>query len=349
MGTTVSASKQRLPGLDFARFLAFAGMVYVNFHVVTGMGEGAPLAQGFLMILEGKAAATFVVLAGIGLGFGAARATGKSFNSTILKRALFLFVIGLLNSLIFPADILHYYAIYFVFGLMLIRLKTSVLIGVAVFLPILFLFLTEIFDYGMGWNWLTFEYTGFWTPTGFVSNLLFNGWHPVVPWFSFLLFGILLSRTDLSSSRMQNWLIYGGGVALAIAYGLSAIFTPMLIGDDVLIVSISPVPPMPLYMLAGSGAAALVLGVCLKIVPKLDVGFLGPFLQTGKQALTLYIAHIIVGMGILEAFDMIGGQSAEISIFAANLFIIFAVVYAVIWGRFFKTGPIEGLMRRLAG
>ncbi len=65
---------ERLHGLDFARFLAFAGMVFVNFHVVTGSGSGGLWATGFLVSLEGKAAATFVVLAGIGLGLGVAYA-----------------------------------------------------------------------------------------------------------------------------------------------------------------------------------------------------------------------------------------------------------------------------------
>lgn len=55
------------------------------------------------------------------------------------------------------------------------------------------------------------------------------------------------------------------------------------------------------------------------------------------------------GIGMLEAFGLLGRQSAEISIFASSLFIISAVIYAVIWARFFRAGPIEWLMRRVAG
>ncbi len=350
MGETGGKTKPvRLYGLDFARFLAFAGMVFVNFHVVTGGGGGSALAEGFLGALEGKAAATFVVLAGVGLGFGAARAKVWTFRATILKRALFLMVIGLINALIFPADILHYYAVYFVFGVFLIALPTKVLVAVGLFLPFLFVGLTDVFDYDIGWNWVTFDYSGFWSVEGFVRNLMYNGWHPVVPWLSFLVLGMLIARMDLYAVGNHNRLIIGGAVALGLAYALSAFFTPFLVGEEVMLASVSPMPPFPLYMMAGAGAASLVIGLCLKLVRGEPNAWVMPFIATGKQALTLYIVHIILGMGVLEILGLIEGQSAENSIFASSLFILFALIYAVIWARFFKTGPFEGLMRRIAG
>ena len=57
-----------------------------------------------------------------------------------------------------------------------------------------------LLDYETGWNWSDYSYHGFWTPTGFVRNLFFNGWHPVFPWLGFLLFGIILSRLSLAGS-----------------------------------------------------------------------------------------------------------------------------------------------------
>ena len=57
----------RLEGLDLARFFAFVGMVIVNFTIVMGAeGMGAEGGEGplawFTLALEGRAAATFVVL-----------------------------------------------------------------------------------------------------------------------------------------------------------------------------------------------------------------------------------------------------------------------------------------------
>ena len=58
----------RLEGLDLARFLAFAGMVLVNFDIVLRQPN---LSEPWLIDLaQGRAAALFVVLAGIGFALG---------------------------------------------------------------------------------------------------------------------------------------------------------------------------------------------------------------------------------------------------------------------------------------
>ncbi|MDP6410616.1 MAG: heparan-alpha-glucosaminide N-acetyltransferase domain-containing protein, partial [Planctomycetota bacterium] len=63
-----AACAPRVGGLDLARCLAIFGMVYVNFEVVLAAGEREPRWLGVLAACtEGRAAATFVVLAGIGL------------------------------------------------------------------------------------------------------------------------------------------------------------------------------------------------------------------------------------------------------------------------------------------
>ena len=118
----------RLDGLDLARFLAFAGMVIVNFKVVTGAGDAtagtaAAGALGILVgALEGRAAATFVVLAGVGLGLAGLREINSTTAVTI-RRAVFLLVVGLVNALVFEADIIHYYAFYFLVGVFLLPLE----------------------------------------------------------------------------------------------------------------------------------------------------------------------------------------------------------------------------------
>ena len=90
-------------------------MVVVNFKIAKGAEGGTGLLHLLTSPLEGRAAATFVVLAGIGLGLAGLKGLDQTIAVTI-KRALFLLVIGLLNTTIFDADILHYYAFYFLFG-----------------------------------------------------------------------------------------------------------------------------------------------------------------------------------------------------------------------------------------
>lgn len=343
----------RLAGLDLARFLAFVGMVLVNFNVVMGASDTGSLAGQLIGVLEGKAAASFVVLAGIGVGLVSTRSGASETIAVTLKRAGFLLVAGLLNTLVFDADILHYYAIYFLFGALCLSLSTTWLVVLILLLNIEFVGLMMVFDYDAGWNWQTLTYQDFWTVAGFLRNLFFNGWHPVVPWFGFLLFGLVLSRLDLSAATVKLRMIVLGLTAVIAAELAAAGLAGLLASNDpelAQLLSTAPVPPTPFYFLAGVGAASLVVGCCLVAATWLDrIGLLRFAVPAGRQTLTLYIAHIFVGMGILEMFGLLGGQSSGAAVVAGLLFSLAAVAYAVVWSRWFKRGPFEALMRRIAG
>lgn len=346
------AENNRLEGLDLARYLAFVGMVIVNFKIAMG----AERSEGFLGVmtsaLEGRAAATFVVLAGIGLGLAGVKGERQTITVT-LRRAVFLLAIGLLNMTIFDADILHYYAFYFLFGALLLTSSSRVLVGVIFGLNVAFVAMVFLLDYEAGWNWGDFSYSGFWTPVGFMRNLFFNGWHPVIPWLGFLLFGIILSRLPLSEKSTQIRLVVFGVLAFFGAESASAFLVTQLApidADPASLVTTSPIPPMPLYMIAGLGAASCVVGLCLLVANTLNkAGIMRLLVPAGRQTLTLYIAHILVGMGTLEALGMLGGQTIGQSLVASLLFCVLATIYALIWARWFKRGPIEALMRVSAG
>ncbi len=350
---TNSQVSVRLEGLDLARFVAFAGMVVVNFKMVMGAENGGGTLGLMTGALEGRAAATFVVLAGIGLGLSAIRGNHEQVIAVTIKRAVFLLVLGLLNSLVFDADILHYYAFYFLLGVSLLKFQSRWLIASIVLLNVMFVLMVSILDYDAEWNWENYSYAGFWTATGFVRNLFFNGWHPVIPWLGFLLFGLLLSRTSLSCVSTQNRLIVFGTVAVVVAEIASKLLAGPLNSLDpelVVFATTELIPPMPLYVIAGSGVAAAFIGLCLRYSDVLArSGILSVVTPAGRQTLTLYIAHILVGMGTLEALGMLGNQSVSRAVVAALAFCLFSVIYALIWSKFFKRGPIEAAMRKIAG
>ncbi len=352
---TATHSMNRLDGLDFARFIAFVGMVIVNFRLVIS-GDSAPENSGIdylASLLEGRAAATFIVLAGVGLGLASQRGNLDGTIVVTLKRASFLLVIGLLNMLIFDADILHYYAFYFLFGVFLLPLSNSGLAMAILLLNVLSVVLILTLDYDAGWDWSDYSYIGFWTLEGFTRNLFFNGWHPLIPWLGYLLLGMILSRCTLTHRCTQLWLIALGIVAIICAELTSYVLKPWLLSIDpqlVDLVTTEAIPPMPLYMLVGMGTASTVIGLCLLVRNRLaSSGVLRLVAAAGRQSLTLYIAHIIVGMGSLEVLGLLDNQPAIISLIAALLFCLFAVFYANWWSRRFKHGPVEALMRKLAG
>ncbi|MCB1407691.1 MAG: DUF418 domain-containing protein [Rhodobacteraceae bacterium] len=346
------SAPDRLQGLDLARYVAFVGMVIVNFKIAMGAESGDGVLSLLTSALEGRAAATFVVLAGIGLGLASLREREGTRVVTI-KRAVFLLAIGLLNMTVFDADILHYYAFYFLFGAFLLPLGNRALFAVLVGLNLAFVLLILTLNYDAGWNWDDYTYAGVWTPAGFLRNLFFNGWHPVIPWLGFFLFGVILSRLTLGRRATQIKLILGGALAFLAAELVSAWLGAWLApaGPDlVALVTTDPVPPMPLYTVAGLGAACVVIGLCLLVSDRLaSLGLLRLLVPAGRQTLTLYIAHILIGMGTLEAFGMLGGQTIGQAVGASALFCLAATVYALIWARWAKRGPIEAVMRKLAG
>lgn len=346
------ANSKRIEGLDLARFLALFGMAIVNFNIVMLDPSLPQNGSDFATLLQGKAAALFVVLAGVGLGLGAKRHDWVTTRAVMIKRAAFLFLIGLANTLVFQADILHYYAFYFLFSLWFLRAKNWVL-WLAIFGLIFGYVLMVIFlDFDKGWDWSNYHYEGFWTPIGFIRNLFFNGWHPVIPWFAFLLFGIWLARLNLREKMVQWALIDFGGLTLIFASQSSKYIMAVVSTIDPelpLLFSTSPVPPLPFYMVVGASFACVVIGLCLRLELYLRrLGVLAIFAKTGRQTLTLYIAHIFIGMGLLQALGIIENQPSNTALVATIIFCVAAVIYTSIWSKYFKHGPLEMMMRKFS-
>ena len=348
------ANSKRIEGLDLARFLALFGMVVVNFNIVMLDPSLPQNGFDFATLLQGKAAALFVVLAGVGLGLGlgAERHDWMTTRTMMVKRAAFLLLIGLANTLVFQADILHYYAFYFLFSLWFLRAKNWVLWVATFGLIIDYVLMVILLDFDKSWDWANYNYEGFWTPVGFIRNLFFNGWHPVIPWFAFLLFGIWLARLNLREKIVQ-WALIGLGAVIFICVNVASkyIMTAVATIDPELplLFSTSPVPPLPFYMVAGASFACVVIGLCLCLEPYLRrLGILVIFAKTGRQTLTLYIAHIFIGMGLLQALGKMENQSPNAALVAAIMFCALAIMYSSIWSKHFKRGPLEMIMRKFS-
>lgn len=354
----------RIDGLDFARFLAFFGMVFVNFKIVmlpSYLNIGR--TNWFFGLLEGRAAALFVILAGIGLGLTIQVAklnndTGfADFRMTTIKRGLFLFAIGMLNAVIFSADILHYYGIYFLFAAFLAPMSgvsLKVIISALLVLATIMLF---IFDFDIGWEWGAFEYLNFFTLEGGLRNLFYNGWHPIVPWLGFLLFGVLLSRINLTSKSVQLKMIVAGVfIPLIIGYLSYYIRLGLFSSSDlgirelVPLFGLGPVPASVFFMISASASACAVIAASILFTKAFaDFSMVKAINTAGRQTLTLYIAHIYLGMWLMELSGMLGQSSVSTSVLVSILFVLVATISCNIWRQFFKLGPLETVMRKITG
>tara|TARA_B100000809_G_scaffold143752_1_gene141298 strand:- start:2594 stop:3670 length:1077 start_codon:yes stop_codon:yes gene_type:complete len=355
--------KKRIIGIDVARALAVIGMIIVNFKVVFGE-NGLNWVKSFASVFDGKAAATFVVLAGVGLALmtnSAIRnndqAKLKIARNRILKRALFLFIIGISYIAIWPADILHFYGVYMVIIILLLTSQQKTIIISAISLIIVFPILMAFWNYETGWNFETLEYQGFWTIQGFIRNLFFNGFHPVIPWTSFMLFGYWYGKQDLHKGKFVKKTFWISLIIFISIQVLSFISISLLsegnqeVAKELTeIIGTNPMPPLPIYMLNGIAVAFSTISACIIISKRFESSFIIDALnKTGQLALTFYVAHVIIGMGIIETIDpnKMGNYSIEFSVIYAFVFSLFCVIFAVIWRKHKEYGPLEWIMRKI--
>ncbi|MGF6417186.1 uncharacterized protein ABH900_000647 [Stenotrophomonas sp. AN71] len=344
----MSADERRLHGLDLARYLALAGMVLVNFRLAMAVEAGSDgwLAT-FFHLLEGKASATFVTLAGLGLVLATQRQRWMQASVQTWRRALFLLVLGVLNLTLFPADILHYYAVYFALAVLWLRATPQVLLASIIGVAACSFWALLHWDYSHGWNWQTLDYAGLWQWPGAARNLLFNGFHPLLPWMCFFLLGMLLARLPLSQPRVQRAVLLLGLLLLGAGQGVQHLaqgsaWQPWL--------GTQPMPPGPAYVLTGAGAGCSVIGACLWFARAWPVEGLAPFTAAGRMTLTLYVGHILLGMGTLEGLGLLDGSASLPAVLLwALLFLVLATGAAWLWSWRFARGPLEAVMRRIAG
>ncbi|GIQ60708.1 hypothetical protein Flavo103_38440 [Flavobacterium collinsii] len=172
--------KQRIVGFDLARSYAIFGMFIVNFNMVFGSHNDQSAIAQFMSLFSGNSSSVFVILAGMGIALMTNRAEYTSveknkLRNTILKRAGFLFIIGLLLNLIWPADILHFYGCYMFLIAFILFLNKKIFLLLAAVAVFSFHFLILIIPYETGWNITSFQYNDFYTLNGFIRNTFYNG------------------------------------------------------------------------------------------------------------------------------------------------------------------------------
>jgi uncharacterized membrane protein YeiB len=317
-----------------------------------------------LDLIQGRAAATFVVLAGVGLSLMSRRALLNSDDAgirknryRILKRALFLFILGTLNALIWREDILHFYAIYFVIGICLLTVPSRRLLLLSI-IPVaissLFVFAVD-FDRGLALE--SDACSVFWISAAVACDIFFNGLYPVFPWATFLILGMWLGRQRLFDPILRKKILFIGVGVVALAEGISrmlfhlSIYGLRVFDADALLMwfTIEPWDPMPLFILSAGGTAVIVVSLSISFAQKWgNRQWILPFVAVGQLSLTLYVAHILVGNIILSSMKGVNLEPYLFPIWGTLLFYSGALFFCPIWKRHFMTGPLEGLMRRVS-
>jgi uncharacterized membrane protein len=214
----------RLVGVDAARGLALLGMMAVHVLPAVASDGGATVAHA---IAGGRSAATFAVLAGVGLALltgGTNPQRGRPWaaaSAGLVVRAAAIGVVGLLLGSVDSgvAVILAYYALLFVLAIPLLPLRAGPLLALALttacLAPVLSFLLRDDNRLPFTGRNPTFD-TLREEPGELFHALLLTGYYPVIAWAAYLCAGLGAGRLPLRERRTAAWLL-GGGVALAVA------------------------------------------------------------------------------------------------------------------------------------
>ena len=348
----------RIYALDLTRGIAVLGMMYMNFKITFSAGEWSP-EYSFASAMEGRFGVLFIFLAGAGVALMNRKALAlddrnllRENRLRLLKRSAFLYVTGMLFSLYWFADILHFYAFYLLIGLTIVSWKRWQL---ALLLPlpvVAFELLTLVIPWETGWDFAAFSYNSLYSPAGFFRNLLYNGFHPIFPWITFFILGMIVGKSNLEPSRKTG---IGALIALAVFIGtelLSAHLISAMPSEELkIVVSSRSFPPFPLFVVSASAMALFILYSVILLSSRLNTKALicRSLAESGRMVMSHYLFHLLAGLPLLYLLaEVLPLSGAVVTVFTL-LFFAGSLVLTMLWRRRFTFGPMETLMRKLSG
>ncbi|GAA4287326.1 heparan-alpha-glucosaminide N-acetyltransferase domain-containing protein [Georgenia daeguensis] len=347
----------RLVGIDVARGLAVLGMF------VAHLGDDGPDGRhdpAWFVVADGRSAALFALLAGVSLALANGRQVPPAGLTLIrarlatLVRAGVLLVIGVVLVLLGTPVlvILPAYAAMFVLALPFLGADRRVLllgaVAAAVVSPtVIFLLTTPLQAGGLS---VAARLTGLDDPVELPMDVFATGAYPALVFLTYILLGMIVGRSHLSSTRVQLALLGSGTVLAAAAWGTSRVVLDAL-GDDA--------PPLALRLASAGaheystlevvgncGTSLAVIGLCLLLTGpasaagRAGAGVLSPVAATGATSLSVYSFHIV-------AIFLLGNDVVWYPESNAVLlwFVAIALAAAWLWRRFLGRGPLERLVR----
>jgi len=322
--------KQRYIGFDVARAFAIFGMVVVNYKYVMHAWGGNKFLLMFTGLVQGRASILFVVLAGVGITLMSRRDSDShssvlafEVRKRLVKRGLLLIALGYINTLIWPPDILHFYGFYFLIAAALYKTKDRTIIVNMLLMVAMFPILMVFFEYGGGWDSSHDPWS--------VKDIIFNGFYPVFPWCSFLLLGMWFGRQDFKTASVRKkifiWSMAIWATTECIFWGIKEVISRLGLFNLSLEqveswFSTSFSPPLPQYIIADGSLALALIITCFHLSERLSGNRLVQGLaKVGQLSLTLYVMHIVVGVGLVNAIDSLGNQTILFSFYSALIFV----------------------------
>ncbi|MEU0677966.1 DUF418 domain-containing protein [Streptomyces sp. NPDC006172] len=376
-------STGRLVGVDLARALAVFGMYVVHIgpplSATTGVASWIRyIADGHSSVLFATLAGFSLMLIA-GRREPKTGLAGRQAKARIAIRAAVLLVLGTVLAMEYGGVIiLGFYGVYFLLALPLVRLRARTLAIIsaafALVAPQLAYVLTSLLTSSVQESINAYDPLRRLSEVG-VLDLLLTGFYPALTWMSFVIAGMALGRLDLSSGTVQKRLVALGASLTAAAYGMSLLLAGSgalrsMAEDGYSSGGSGSMPPvggsMPpdggsfpemsaSFLLKGGphsgttfdiigsvGVAILVIvgaTVAMDRLPRLR-RLAKPVIAVGTMSLTAYVGHFLAQ----SALSVPAGTGTQQSWVPLIMFVLGATVFAAVWSRFFRRGPLEHLL-----
>ncbi|PIM69176.1 hypothetical protein CTU88_30205 [Streptomyces sp. JV178] len=307
---------------------------------------------------------------------------GRQAKARIAIRAVILLALGTVLAMEYgDIIILAYYGVYFLLALLLVRLsaRTLALIaaGIALVMPQLAFVLKMWLSDSVQQSINAYDPLERLSTVG-VLDLLLTGLYPTITWMAFVTTGMALARLDLSAPVVRRRLaVLGAGLATA-AYGLATLLTgasavwnvgggggpssgsgagsmgsgsavsgsmgsapggPELSASD-LLGAVSHTGTT-FDTIGCAGIAILVIVAATAAMDRLPLlrRLAKPVIAVGTMSLTAYVGHFLA-----QSAWPASGAGTTTSWLPVLTYILTAIVFATIWSRFFRRGPLEYLL-----
>ncbi len=348
----------RRPGPDVVRALALIGVVVMNYHGyliqrgATSVGDWKyDLFEPWTGPLSTRFAATFVLVAGVGVTLMTKSARGDRLKTAelrlvLLSRGALLYVVGIVFNQMWPGSILPYYGVLFACaaGLFTLRSRTICAIGAA---AVLAAWAIQWWAYdtrldGGDTTWLFNPPK--WSPSDLVFGMFVNGTHPILPWLAFFCLGIVVGR----QIGKPNWRV----PVLAVGAGLftaSALIDRLVSGAraDTLFNN-NPFDRGVVYVASALGTALVAFAAIGWLADRYAESRPVDALQrAGQMSLTLYLLHAFVFEFAVDQFALVEPAGLGRTLTFAGIYWVIALAGAVAWSRAYGRGPAEQVYRAL--
>ena len=313
--------------------------------------------------LTTRFAATFVLIAGIGVSLFTQRARESNNRSDIhharvvlLRRGTLLYISGYFVQWIWPGTILFYYGAYFIIAAAVFAWSSRQLIGLCA--------MSIVAAAGLSWwrasqlingnntRWLSPSPN---SPRNLLIRTFIDYTHPVFPWIAFFIAGIVLGRSIHQLAKIRLRLMFVAILILLATHVANYLFTPTFQISDrnsilTKLLSTQPLDRGVLFSLGTLATAVVALcfvSLVVERVPHLALTQL--FARVGRMTLSVYLLHVIFFNLLVHQLHWVGATGLDTALVLSLSFYVIALLLSNEWNKRFGLGPAERAYRIFGG